>query len=431
MKKILKLFLLILLINTFLLICMPINVLAKNNNEMQIYSINIGKGNNGDSTLVESNGEYLLMDLGVDKSYSYVNKFLSDRGITHFSLYISHFHGDHTGGFENDKDAPIYKLMQKYKIDHIYLPDPSLLKYKGKQVEIYEETYYNKIQKYYESSSIQNKKYDDIVTYLKCGSKFSFGSVNVSIIGPVGMNNFKSPLKSGVKTISPKNTSKDLLDDYQNNCSLVAKLVCGDISFLTAGDIKTDAENALINKYKNTNTLKSTIYKMSHHGLYPANSEKFLSYVKPDFSFSSNYDHTGIGNSGKFWEIHSSQENCGQYGFVYMGGNENKTLQIDVKNNNISLYRYGNSTKLNKPGWTKVVGGDGVNRKVDYFYFGNDGYTLKGIQKINNKYFYLGNGGYRHYGNGKGSSYVGMKTCIEDGQKRYFNKLDDSMLIRF
>ena len=59
------------------------------NNEMKIYSINIGNENRGDSTLVESNGEFLLMDIGEEGSYPYIDRFLSEKKITHFSLYFS------------------------------------------------------------------------------------------------------------------------------------------------------------------------------------------------------------------------------------------------------------------------------------------------------------------------------------------------------
>ena len=427
LKRNLKMILTVLAIITAVLIYRPTNVYGVASKEMKIYSINVGDGNNGDSTLVESNGEYLLMDIGVEESYENVESFLSNLGVESFSIYFSHFHGDHTGGFSKNENAPLYKLMQKYKINHVYLPDPSLLEYKGKQVEESAEVYYRKTKEFFESSPIQTEDYDDIVTYLKCGSKFTFGSVNVSVIGPVGMDNFTSPLKSGKTEICPANADRELLDDYQNNCSLVSKLVCGNVSFLTAGDLKDEGEKALVKKYKNTDTLKSTIYKMSHHGFYPANTDEFLSYVRPDFTFVSNYSNGGLGSSGKFWAIHTAQMSCNNYGFVYMDAQEKKTLEIDVNNNDISLYRYGESTKLNKEGWTKVVGGDGVNRKYDYYYFGSDGYTKKGVQKIDDKYYYLGTGGYRHYGTGKGSSYNGMKTCTEDGKKRYFAEKDDVM----
>lgn len=66
MKRFLKVLLLNFIIGIFIFLLVPNkNTLAVAlNNEMKIYSINIGNENRGDSTLVESNGEFLLMDIG-------------------------------------------------------------------------------------------------------------------------------------------------------------------------------------------------------------------------------------------------------------------------------------------------------------------------------------------------------------------------------
>ncbi|MCC8073232.1 MAG: hypothetical protein LIO62_03810, partial [Clostridiales bacterium] len=408
---------------------MPITANAATD-EMEIYSIYLGDGNNGDSTLVKSGDEYLLMDVGVFESYSYVDEFLQSKGVTHFSLYLSHFHGDHTGGFTDENGTqPLLNLMSKYEIDNIYLPDPSLLKYKGVTVEEEEETYYRKIQEFYESSDIQSGSYDSKVQYLELGSSFSFGSVDVSIIGPVNPDGFTSPFENGGTTGT---IDADKLDEYQNNCSLVAKLVCGNTSFLSAGDTKTEGENSLISKYKNTSVLKSDIYKMSHHGFSPANSETFLSYVQPDYSFASNCSGAGLGETGNYWMINTARKNCAAYGFVYMLGQEKKSLNISVSDDTVSLYREGSSTKLNSQGWCKVYGNDGKNRQYDYYYFGADGKTLSGVQKIDGKYYYLSSGGYRYSGTGltSNNNYKGMVTC-EDGNKRYFLDSTDEMVVGF
>jgi glucan-binding YG repeat protein len=442
MKKIVKILVVLFIISALYLIgfnkCFAIDGTATGGtqeNQMNIYSINVGQGINGEATLVESNGEYLLMDIGDRASFEYVRNFLQEKGLTHFSIYLSHFHGDHTGGFSNEEgtvNPPLYQLMLDYDIDYIYLPDVSLLQYKGEQIAENQDVYYRKVQQFYEDSvqTKQNpndyKSFDEACILLKKGDTFSFGTVNANVIGPVGMDNYVSPLKQGETEICPENADADLLDDYQNNCSLVTKLVCGNVSFLTAGDLKTDGENALINEYKNTDTLKTTIYKASHHGLFPANGEEFMSYVRPDFTFMSNYAGAEMGD-GKFWRVHTSQVNSNNYGFLYMCGHEDKGIDIFVNNNDISLYRHGENTKLNAQGWTEVAGGDGTDRQTDYFYFGNNGYTLKGVQQINGKYYYLGTGGYRHYGTGSGDTYCGMITCSEDGKKRYFDKSDGSM----
>lgn len=416
-----------LLSGVIILVSFPMTAFAEPT-DMTIYSINVGAGNNGDSTLVKSGDSYLLMDMGVRESYSNVKAMLDSLGVECLSVYLSHFHGDHTGGFSDSENAPLNRLMQDYTVENIYLPDPSLLQYKGKDVEKNASVYYRKMESFF-TSAYPERAYEESVNYLSKGSSFTFGTVNVDIIGPVGMDGFKSPYKNK----GDAQPDEDLLDDYQNNCSLVAKLQCGNVSFLTAGDTKTDGENALIKEYASTGVLNSTIYKMSHHGMYPANGSAFVDCVKPDYSFVSNYAAKGKSKSdgNEFWEVHTAQYNCLKYGFVYLSGQEDNGITIDVKDDVVSLYRNGSTTKLNAPGWTKVKGSDGKYRTDDYFYFGADGKTMKGVQKIDGKYYYLGTGGYRHYGTGKGSTYKGMITCSEDNIKRYFEESDGSMYTGF
>ena len=64
---------------------------------MNIDCIYLGEPDNnaGDSVLVESNGKYLLMDVGSKDSYPYIKKFLQERRVTTLSVYISHTHADH------------------------------------------------------------------------------------------------------------------------------------------------------------------------------------------------------------------------------------------------------------------------------------------------------------------------------------------------
>ena len=61
---------------------------------------------------------------------------------------------------------------------------------------------------------------------------------------------------------------------------------------------------------------------------------------------------------------------------------------IDVNNDNIKLYREGNTKAINSPNsWDKPVGGDGIYRKTNSYYFGKDGKAVSGIKKIDGKYY--------------------------------------------
>ncbi len=388
-------------------------------NYMNIHSIYLGDGINGDATLIESNGEYILMDLGDAASYGNVKKYLDSLNVKKLSLYISHFHGDHTAGLGSD--GKLQQFLSDYQVTRVYLPDKSIFNIStdAKKTAYYND---NMAARYtWVENRLRGKGYDPdtVICYLKKGSTFNVGSAKFNIIGPVHPENYTLP--------SGKADEKE--DDYQNNCSLVCRVVCGNQSFLTAGDMKNEGENDLIASYGNG--LKSNIYKMSHHGMYPANSANFLKYVRPDYSFASNAASTAIVNYGsngrQVRQTYTQRLNCAEYGFVYTLGEEKKSLLIQVKDNRTSLKREGDSKNLNADGWTKVYGADGVYEKYDYYYFKN-GVTLKGIQKIDGAYYNLGNGGCKQIGTYKksGNSTVYYGWDVEsDGRRRYYAEKSD------
>lgn len=66
-----------------------------------------------------------------------------------------------------------------------------------------------------------------------------------------------------------------------NNNSLVCKMVYQNISVLFTGDIEQVAEKAILEEYKSSNQLKSTILKVAHHGSKSSSLEEFLKVVRP------------------------------------------------------------------------------------------------------------------------------------------------------
>lgn len=63
-----------------------------------------------------------------------------------------------------------------------------------------------------------------------------------------------------------------------NEASLVIKLTMGHASFLLAGDIRADAEAALV---RSGADVRATVYKVSHHGSAGSTSEGFVAAVGP------------------------------------------------------------------------------------------------------------------------------------------------------
>lgn len=113
-----------------------------------------------------------------------------------------------------------------------------------------------------------------------------------------------------------------------NNNSLVCKMMYHDISMLFTGDIEEVAERAILEEYKNTNTLKAMLLKVAHHGSKSSSIEEFLNVVKPKIAL------IGVGKKNTFGHPNSDVlerlEECGSKVFRTDEGGE-ITIQINRK----------------------------------------------------------------------------------------------------
>jgi len=81
--------------------------------------------------------------------------------------------------------------------------------------------------------------------------------------------------------------------DNANNNSLVFKINIGAQSFLFTGDIETEAEYDLVNKYGYQ--LKSDVIKVPHHGSITSTSEDFINMVDPKTALISLDENNRFG----------------------------------------------------------------------------------------------------------------------------------------
>lgn len=89
--------------------------------------------------------------------------------------------------------------------------------------------------------------------------------------------------------------SKNIISENGiNNNSLVLKMEYNKFSILFTGDIEKVAEEAILQKYKEANVLKSTILKVAHHGSKSSSIEEFLEKVKPKIAL------IGVGEKNTF-----------------------------------------------------------------------------------------------------------------------------------
>lgn len=114
-------------------------------------------------------------------------------------------------------------------------------------------------------------------------------------------------VKAGDKISIDKQCSFDILFPEQdlissnvlNNNSIVAKFKyksknLKEFTILLTGDVEKIAENKLVDKYKNDNSLKSDILKVAHHGSKTSSTQDLLDVVRPQIAL------IGVGTNNKF-----------------------------------------------------------------------------------------------------------------------------------
>ena len=90
-------------------------------------------------------------------------------------------------------------------------------------------------------------------------------------------------------------SSKNAISENSiNNNSLVCKMVYKKFSMLFTGDIEEIAEKAILEKYKDTKILKSTILKVAHHGSKSSSTKEFVNAVEPKIAL------IGVGEKNSF-----------------------------------------------------------------------------------------------------------------------------------
>ncbi len=82
-----------------------------------------------------------------------------------------------------------------------------------------------------------------------------------------------------------------------NNGSIVARLVCGDTSFLLSGDSPKAVENYLVSL--DGKGLHSNVLKVGHHGSKTSTGEMFLGYVSPKYAVISSGKNNKYGHPHK------------------------------------------------------------------------------------------------------------------------------------
>lgn len=206
--------------------------------ELTVWYLDVGQA---DCALLESQGEYMLIDGGNVEDGSLVVSFLENQGVEELKAVVcTHAHEDHVGGLAS--------VLAVYPTQAVYAPT---------------RTYASRC---FDDFMYYVNQQDLTVNIPAPGDSFSLGSAEITILGPV---------KSYPDT---------------NNTSIVLRADCGEVGFLFTGDMEQEAETDLL---ESGASLSAQVLKVGHHGSSTSTGYRFLYEVDPTYTVIS----VGKGNS--------------------------------------------------------------------------------------------------------------------------------------
>lgn len=206
--------------------------------DLKVHFIDVGQG---DSTLVECDGHFMLIDAGNNSKGTTVQLYLTKQGVDSLDYVIAtHPDADHIGGLD--------VILYKYPCETIFMTD---VKADSKS---YDEVL----------ATLENKGYS--YSFPGVGSEFPLGSAKFTIVSPAERY---------------EETNEDSIGILLEN---------GAHRFLFVGDAEANAEADMINGDVD---IAVDVLKVGHHGSYSSTSEAFLQAVNPKYAVIS----CGQGNT--------------------------------------------------------------------------------------------------------------------------------------
>lgn len=199
---------------------------------LNVHYIDVGQG---DCSLVECQGKYMLIDAGENGHETEVINYLRSLGIKKLDYIIAtHQHSDHIGGLP--------EVIEEFGMDNIIMP--RLTEKQTPTNSTYKEFL----------KAVQNSGAKVIAS--KVGSSYTLGDATFEIFGPV------------------TNDAEDI-----NNMSVVVKVSYGENSFLFTGDAETEEEKEVLDTGAD---LDCDVLHAGHHGSYTSSCKEFLNAATPE-----------------------------------------------------------------------------------------------------------------------------------------------------
>lgn len=206
-----------------------------------LHFLDVGQGM---AVLVESDGEYMLIDGGGRDSSSYVVSYLKQQDVQSLRyILISHYDEDHIAG--------AIGAMRAVGCQTVLCPDYTA------DTDIYSSFL----------SAVEDTGTESI--HPVSGEEYTLGRAVIDILGP--------------------------LQDYEeeNNRSICVKVTYGSIRALFCGDAEQAAETDMVNAGID---LEADIYMANHHGSSTSNTADFLNQVTPEYTVISCAEGNSYGH---------------------------------------------------------------------------------------------------------------------------------------
>ena len=296
---------------------------VKNDAEFTVTFIDVGQG---DASLIQCDGESMLIDGGTPDQSQKIYAILKDKGITNIKYIVcSHIHSDHVGGLAG---ALQYAACQQVLT-----------------------TVTASTSETFNSFLEQCRKHHVPIAVPQVGDTYSLGSASFMILGPTDM--------------------EQTMDE--NDKSLVLRMVYGDTSFLFTGDAEQEEQQLLMyNDYAN---LKADVLKADHHGSSNGASNAWIKAIQPKITVIScgannSYGHPYAGTLNLLKQYGSAVYRTDMQGDVVIRSDGTDLTTTVQRNKGADVWQPGSSTSAASASASTAVPGKYVlNNSSKKFHY--------------------------------------------------------------